>query len=121
MIPRIRFATCAAREGTKLSNIGRVFIGSKERDYFHGQASHDAIVSWAEAKKLDVIVWTDLQINFQDKRCIPFSVQEALSYVQSLPPKGKAKAVEYVWRAPCFVQTPLRTALQQEPWFSPVR
>ena len=37
--------------------------------------------------------------------------------VQALSPKTKAKVAEYVWRTPRFVDTPLRRALQQAPWF----
>jgi hypothetical protein len=47
----------------------------------------------------------------------PFSVVAAIAYIKGLSPEGKAKAAEYVWRAPDFVQTPVRAVLQQEPWF----
>jgi hypothetical protein len=49
-----------------------------------------------------------------------FSVDAALRYIQrSLDLEGKSKAAEYVWRAPDFVTTPLRAALQMAPWFAP--
>jgi len=60
---------------------------------------------------------TALTSNFFDKTGQPFSVANAVKYVQHLDSNAKAKAAEYVWRAPGFVRTPLRTALQQEPWF----
>ena len=40
-----------------------------------------------------------------------------LSHMKTLTPEGKVKAAEYIWRAPEFVKTPVRTALQKEPWF----
>lgn len=76
-----------------------------------------AIAAWARAHKLDAVVWTCLERNFEAEVKRPFSVQEAVSHVQRLPPAGKAKAAEYIWRAPEFVRTPVRDALQREPWF----
>jgi hypothetical protein len=77
------------------------------------------IPAWARARKLDVVIWTALRSNFEKKVKQPFSVPEAVGYVQRLAPAAKVKAAEYIWRAPDFVRTPLRTALQQEPWFVP--
>ena len=67
---------------------------------------------------VDVVVWTDLPSNFEKEKGKAFSVDKACKHLQGLSPEGKAKAAEYVWRAPDFVQTPLRQRLQQEPWFS---
>ena len=75
------------------------------------------MVAWAKTRGIDVVLWTALESNFADKRKCRFSVPAAISYLKALPPEGKAKAAEYVWRSPEFVQTPLRRVLQQEPWF----
>jgi len=61
--------------------------------------------------------WTALESNFEKEVKKPFSVDAAVAYVKTLSRPGKAKAAEYVWRAPEFVQTPVRSALEQEPWF----
>lgn len=42
----------------------------------------------------------------------------AIAYIRKLSPAGKAKAAEYGWRASEFVQTPVRSEFQQEPWFA---
>lgn len=47
----------------------------------------------------------------------PFSVHAALSHVKTLTVEGQVKAAAYVWRAPEFMQTPVRSALQTEPRF----
>jgi hypothetical protein len=47
----------------------------------------------------------------------PFCVQEAINYLRELEPPAKVKAAEYIWRAPEFVRTPLRRALERESWF----
>jgi hypothetical protein len=59
-----------------------------------------------------------LPSNFKDKRDVPFSKSAALEYLHALPPSGKAAAFEYVTKAPDFVKTPLRYALEQSPWFT---
>ena len=50
-------------------------------------------------------------------KCEKFSIDAAKRHVQSLDAVGMASAAEYIWRAPGFVDTPLRVALQSEPWF----
>ena len=72
---------------------------------------------WAKEQKLDVVVWTALPSNFDEKVGQPFSIPCAIAYLKGLPPEGRAKAAEYIWRAPEFVRTPLRTAIEREPWF----
>ena len=107
-----------SREGTTLQHIGRVFLQHPEADRFRDGQSHQVIVAWAKSKQLDIVLWTDLQNNFQENVGSPFSIQAALTHIKALPPEGKLKAAEYVWRAPDFIRTPLREALQREPWFS---
>lgn len=107
-----------SREGTIRNNIGYVFLAD-ERNQYRDKESYDAIFAWAKGKNIDVVVWTDLPSNFRCKAGHPFSVAAAISYLKTLDEAGKAKAVEYVWRAPRFVQTPLRKTLQGEPWFTP--
>jgi hypothetical protein len=106
------------RERTTIENIGQVFIASRGEKKIN--IPKDPILAWARKKKLDVIVWTALRSNFAEKARKPFSLEAVISYVNMLPPEGKANAAEYIWRAPNFVQTPVRFALQQEPWF-PIR
>jgi len=106
------------REGTTLENIGFYFANSS-RKQSRNDDSLETIKVWTSCKKIDVVIWTDLTSNFQEKSKgrKPFSIESALSHIQSLDDKGKAKAAEYVWRAPEFIDTPLRQALQSEPWF----
>jgi hypothetical protein len=105
-------ADLRCREGTTNANIAHVRLDEEPLE------TKDPIVAWARSKKLDAVVWTALKSNFKQKVKAPFSVEAALAYVKTLTPAGKVKAAEYIWRAPDFVQTAVRTALQQEPWFS---
>ena len=84
------------------------------------KGSYEAIREWSERKALDVVVWTDLESNFSEKKKEPFSVDAAIVHIQGLDAGGKKKATEYVRRAPRFVRTPLRSALEGLPWFSKV-
>jgi hypothetical protein len=101
------------RESTTVEKIGHVRLPADP------SAPQNPIISaWASGKNLDAVIWTALTSNFQKKTKKEFSVGAAVGYIKTLDPCGKAKAAEYIWRAPAFVKTPLRDALQQEPWFS---
>lgn len=106
-----------AREGTTLDNIGRAIITPEAKPLKH-DAPEDAIAVWARTKNLKAVIWTALKSNFQEKTRESFSVGAVLTHLKTLTPEGKVKAAEYIWRAPEFVKTPVRTALQKEPWFS---
>ena len=104
------------REGTTLKNIARVNV-TNQKESTDLMEAHGTIVSWAREKGLEIVVWTALKNNFKEKTGDSFSVETAMSYLRALPPKNKIIAVEYISRAPDFVQTPLRAAIEREPWF----
>ena len=108
-------ADLRCREGTNMANIGYVCVDEQPA---RPSAIEKAILDWAAKQKLDAVIWTALQSNFEEKTGQPYSVRQAIAHIKSLPVDGKVKAAEYVWKAPDFVQTPLRSALQREPWFS---
>jgi hypothetical protein len=106
------------REGTTNENIRFVRLEEQPGVPADLLDTKGSIVAWARGKNFDAVVWTALKSNFQKKVKQPFSLDAVLNYLKTLPPEGKAKAAEYVWRSPGFVQTAVRSALQQEPWFS---
>ena len=91
------------REGTAAKNIECALATEGQKP----------IAAWAGQRSVDAVIWTALKSNFGES----FSVETAIAYVNTLDSCGKAKAAEYVRRAPVFVKTPLRDALQREPWF----
>jgi hypothetical protein len=105
------------REETTIENIRRISVASNV-ECCEGNNEENAIATWARGKTIDAVVWTALKSNFEEKAGHPFSVEAVVSYVKTLNPEAKVKAAEYVWRTPDFVQTPVRTALQREQWFS---
>jgi len=116
---RLEDAVCdlRCREGTTWKNIGFVLADGSRYQARH-EATLDAICEWSRAKGIGAVVWTDLRPNFEDQSGTAFTVDSATRYLQSLDSAGKAKAAEYVWRAPEYVNTPLRRALQTQPWFA---
>lgn len=114
---RLNDAVCdlRCREGTILERIGYASVGNAGS----GQPNvPDTVRAWAKEKKIDAVVWTGLQSNFESETKKPFSIPQALTHLKELAADGKAMAAEYVWRAPNFVRTPLRSALEVEPWFA---
>lgn len=104
-----------AREKTIEGNIGRFFADGSRR-HSRNSAALDGIGVWARSKSIDVVLWTDLPGSFDNVPQSDF-LNVAVDHVQHLPPEGKVKAAEYVWRAPSFVATPLRRVLEVAPWF----
>jgi hypothetical protein len=101
------------REGTTAKNIGHRTIGMQV-----GVAGkEDPIVNWARGKNLHAVVWTARKSNFEKMVGERFYVAAVVDYAKTLTPAGRVKAAEYIWRAPEFVRTPVRDALQAKPWF----
>lgn len=118
-LPDDSIADLRCREETTLANIGYYFRdGSRKQG--RSEESIRKIAAWSAQKAIDVVIWADLERNFCEKSSVKreFSIPNAIAHIQGLPSDVKAKAAEYVWRAPKFVSTPLRAALEAEPWFS---
>jgi hypothetical protein len=104
-----------SREGTILKRIGYHFRDGTR----NGEPDvPESIKTWGCAKGFDVVIWTGLSTNFHCDKKPDFSIDAALTHLKGLSPEGKVKAAEYIWRAPDFIKTKLRDAVQLEPWFS---
>jgi hypothetical protein len=116
--PDDAIADLPCREGTTLENIGYCFP-KEGRKRSHNPQTLAAIEPWAREKYHDVVIWTDLISNFATKSTfkVAFTVPNAIAHLQALPTDAKAKAAEYIWRAPSFIDTPLRREVQVLPWF----
>lgn len=113
-------AICDLRnaEKTTLANVGFYFADHSRRQVRDENVLR-IIEEWASEKQIDVVIWTDLESNFQKSSNTKssFSIEAAIGHILALKGNGKVEAVKYVWRAPVFVRTPLREALEREPWF----
>lgn len=113
--PDDAIADLRCREGTVMRRMGFYFRDGSRRCEPKVPAT---IPPWAAEKGFDVVVWTGLPGNFKQESGKDFSIPNAISHLQTLTPEGKAMAAAYIWRAPDFIQTALRKALQIEPWFA---
>ena len=68
----------------------------------------EQIKDWAKLKKLDAVIWTDLESNFQKIIKSEFSTESGLEYINNLDKKTKEKAIEYINNAPEQTITDLR-------------
>jgi hypothetical protein len=107
-----------SREGTVRKKMGFYSLDGY-RQQSRDLGAFDSISAWAKSKRIDLVIWTDLESNFKQKSRLDqeFSVENAISHLAALDAEGKAKAIEYLKRAPAFVNTPLRNAVQKQPWF----
>lgn len=112
--PHDTIADLRCREGTIMRHMGYYFADGSRSCEPH---LPETIGPWATEKGFDVVVWAGLPSNFKSKTGKDFSIPNAIDYLQSLSSEGKGMAATYVWRAPDFVRTNLRSALQREPWF----
>jgi hypothetical protein len=107
-------ADLRCREGTTMANIGCICLDKLPPE---PKSPEKEIIAWAMKKKIDAVVWTALEGNFEKETGKPFTLAAAIAYIKALDPEGKARAAEYIWKAPDFVKTEVRFALQKEPWF----
>lgn len=95
------------REGTNRKSITSINVFDSDE-----LSTFPSIRTWAKEKNIEFVVWTGLGSNFRN-----FSVEAGIRHLERLPESAKAKAAEYIWKAPEFVQTKLRNALKYCKWF----
>ncbi|MBT6350005.1 MAG: hypothetical protein HOJ50_12675, partial [Proteobacteria bacterium] len=65
----------------------------------------------------DGAVWTDGERNFEALTGRAFSLQTAQDHLRSLQGMSLEEARRYIRNAPARVETPLRRALENSPWW----
>jgi hypothetical protein len=91
------------REGSPKEMIG---VTSKTMN--NRRLGHESIHAWATAHKWDAAIWTGLPSNFEEKRHLPFTVENGLAYLETLGEEKRSAAMKYIDLAPEAVDTPLR-------------
>lgn len=94
------------REGTSLASIGYIHRDGRTRSRDDGSGS--IINAWAVTRAFDAVVWTNLQSNFTQKTGKPFSISAAAEHIRSISEDGRRATLEYVAKAPDFIDTPFR-------------
>lgn len=81
----------------------------------------EAVADWCNANGWDGAVWTDLEPNFADHTGQAFTLQAGLTYLKTLPPENLAEAYRYIQSAPTQTRTPMRSALEADPWWQSLK
>lgn len=102
------------REGTSPDDIGFCEVAAGRfapNALSRHPKSCERIRAWAQAKRLDAVIWTALARRFKDALGIPFSPAAALDYLNDLPAPTKKKALDYIHNTPGQTMTPFRRLL----------
>lgn len=110
-------ADLRCREGTTMERMGFYFADETKKC---AAAVPATIAPWIARNNFDVVIWTGLSSNFERETGKEFSIERAITHLQKLTPEAKAMAATYVRRAPRFIKTNLRSALEAEQWFTSV-
>jgi hypothetical protein len=70
-----------------------------------------------EKPDLDAVVWTGLESNWQKKRGVPFSSEDAVAFLRDLDNHHRAK--EYITKAPAQIRTVVRQIVEIELGWTP--
>lgn len=101
-------AALAGREGTSLHAIG-LWPGSPP----HFAVGAAEIAVWCKERGVDAVIWTALRPKFESvDGAGPIDAEAAAAYLGSLDESARARAREYVQRAPKQVSTSFRPTLE---------
>ncbi len=94
-------------------------IGAYHADFQHGRMPEVVALvrAWCAKEGWDGAVWTDLEPNFKAHTAQEFSVARGISYLKTLRGESLAEAHSYIQNAPLQTATPLRAALETDPWW----
>ena len=83
------------RERTREQRIGVVDLLTRTTRAAHAEIQ-SVIEKWTKNNDFDAAIWTDLSSNFAEKSgCGEFSIENAISYLNHLPDKGRRQALYY--------------------------
>lgn len=106
----------ANRERMEPTNIGFVDRNTGE-SHSHREETRNTLWNWIEDSNYDGAVWTDGERNFEALTGRAFSLQTAQDHLRSLQGMSLEEARRYIRNAPARVETPLRRALANSPWW----
>ena len=96
------------REGAEwIGSIGRWPLDRRSHRYAA------EVGAWADDRKLDGVVWTDLKPGFRSERGSVPSWSETERHLASLTGDARKNAADYVFNAPAQIQTPFRAGLER--------
>ena len=108
----------AAREGITSRNIDRA-IGSWSDAAQSTEHIFTEVQGWARPRTIKGVVWTALSSRFDGAGRTP-TADEVVDYLSGLKGDARARAEEYVRRAPIQVRTSYRDAIERSLLWTPV-
>lgn len=107
----------------RAQNIGQIGAVCRRTDFVRATDERIAAVvtDWCATHDVAGAVWTDLPRNFADITGKPFGIPAGIAYLRELPEHNLAEALRYISFAPRGTATPLRAALELEPWWRDAR
>ena len=114
----------AAREGTSAKGIDVVdSIGEAEsaRERPEHAMVCAQVRSWLAATDFAAAIWTALDSNFESTIGRPFTIENAIGYLEALPVSARERALNYFRKSPHEVDTPLRRRLVDLGWIEDYR
>ena len=78
------------------------------------------LASWLVDRQLDVVIWTALPPNFEERTGRTLSVGAAVSYLEQVSDEVRGRAEQYVRRAPSQVRTAIRQGLERVLGWTPM-
>ena len=109
----------ALREREDIRTNALEWIGSVPRPNGLDYAQSHAFAVWLEHNGADAVVWTALPAKSQGINGRMPSVDEALSFLQSLEGESRQRAEDYVRQTPAVVLTPFRKRFADELGWTP--
>jgi hypothetical protein len=101
-------AALAAREGIGAANVRRHVGVWARNDPPPADDIVQAIETWARQRELDAVIWTALPPAFRHRRGYIPTAGEVVAYLSGLEGDRRARAEEYVRRAPRQIDTDCR-------------
>jgi cation transport regulator ChaC len=82
------------------------------RDDTPDDLARASVVSWLKEHHFDAAVWVGLGNNFQEKTGKPFTVENALEYLDTLRGEARDAALSYIAKVPESMDTMVRLKLR---------
>jgi hypothetical protein len=73
----------------------------------------ERLMKWGRKKKMEALIWTDLEPIFHERTGMDFSLENVEKFIRSLDEQEWSRAEEYIRRAPVQTQTQLRSAIYE--------
>lgn len=108
----------ADREGIPSRNIDRA-VGSWSDAAKRTEHIFTEVQGWARPRAIKGVVWTALSSRFDGTSRTP-TVDEVVDYLSGLKGDARARAEEYVRRAPIQIRTPYRDAIERSLLWTPI-